>query len=190
MARVAVEAGADAIGLVIDIPHSPRTLSLEQAVEIAASLPPLIMSIAVLQDPDPDLADRWTGSWFQLHGNEDEALVGRFARSKHVIKGMRFDPREVLRWNDCRHVNVLLVDGSAGGRGEGFRHDELAEMMPRVSKPVVLAGGLTPQNIGEAIRTVRPFAVDVSSGVETSPGVKDPDLIRAFCEAVARADSA
>ena len=86
------------------------------------------------------------------------------------------------------HVEILLIDGSSGGRGEVFRHEELAALMPQIDKPVVLAGGLTPQNVGAAIRAVRPFAVDVSSGVETSAGVKDADLMRAFCEAVGGAD--
>ncbi|MHC4081574.1 MAG: phosphoribosylanthranilate isomerase [Planctomycetota bacterium] len=188
LARIAVEAGADAIGMVIDVPHSPRSISFETAEEILRVAPAPVMSIAVVQDPDPALADRWPGTWFQLHGDEDEALVGRFARAKHVIKGFRFDPQQVKRWNDCPHVEILLIDGSSGGRGETFRHEELAALMPQITKPVVLAGGLTPQNVGPAIRAVRPFAVDVSSGVETSPGVKDPQLIKEFCAAVVEAD--
>ncbi len=184
MARVAVEAGADAIGLVIDVPRSPRTMSLKQAQEIAGALPKIVMSVAVVQDPDPGLADAWRWSQVQLHGNEDEALIGQLARTKHIIKGFPFDPEQVRRWNDCPGVDVLLVDGSAGGGGEGFAHEALAEMMPQITKPVVLAGGLTADNVGEAIRTVRPYGVDVSSGVESAPGVKDPELIRGFCEAV------
>ncbi|MHC4129724.1 MAG: phosphoribosylanthranilate isomerase, partial [Planctomycetota bacterium] len=90
LARIAVEAGADAIGLVIGVPDSPRSIRLEAAEEIFRALPSLLMAVAVVQDPDPALADRWPGSWFQLHGDEDEALVGRFARTKHVIKGFRF----------------------------------------------------------------------------------------------------
>ncbi|MHC4710262.1 MAG: phosphoribosylanthranilate isomerase [Planctomycetota bacterium] len=190
LARAAVEAGADAIGMVIDVPHSPRSIGFDAAREIHEAVPAPVMSIAVVQDPDPSLADRWSGTWFQLHGDEDEALVGRFARAKHVIKGFRFDPDQVKRWNDCRHVEILLIDGSSGGRGEAFRHEELAALMPQIYKPVVLAGGLTPQNVAPAIRAVRPFAVDVSSGVESSPGVKDPQLIKEFCAAVAEADRA
>jgi phosphoribosylanthranilate isomerase len=190
LARAAVEAGADAIGMVIDVPHSPRSIGFDAAWEIHVAVPAPVMSIAVVQDPDPSLADRWSGTWFQLHGDEDEALVGRFARAKHVIKGFRFDPDQVKRWNDCRHVEILLIDGSSGGRGEAFRHEELAALMPQIYKPVVLAGGLTPQNVAPAIRAVRPFAVDVSSGVESSPGVKDPQLIKEFCAAVAEADRA
>lgn len=188
MARTAVDAGADAIGLVIDVPESPRNLTLEQAEEIADSLPALVISVAVLKDPPAELAQRWSGPWFQLHGDEDEEVIAEFARTKHVVKGFRFDPAQVQRWNDCPGVEILLIDGSAGGRGEAFRHDELAELMPQIYKPVILAGGLTSENVGGAIRTVHPFAVDVSSGVESSPGVKDSELIRRFCEAVEAAD--
>ena len=184
MARAAIEAGADAIGFVIEVPGSPRTLTVGQANAIAATLPPRIITIAVVSDSDPAVAEQWHGTWLQLHGNEDERTVARFARTRHVIRGFRFDPEAIRRWNDCTDVNTLLIDGSAGGRGEAFRHEELAALMPRISKPVVLAGGLTPDNVADAIRTVRPWAVDVSSGVETAPGVKDEGLIRRFCAAV------
>jgi len=184
MAAVAVDAGADAIGLVIEIPDSPRTLTLDEAEAIAASLPPRIMKIAVVRDSDPEIADRWRATWFQLHGVEDEQTVARFARTKHVMRGFRFDVDQVLRWDACPDVDILLVDGSTGGTGEAFRHEQLVALMPKITKPVVLAGGLTPDNVADAIATVRPFAVDVSSGVESAPGVKDGDLVRRFCAAV------
>ena len=184
MAAVAVDAGADAIGLVIEIPDSPRTLTLDEAEAIAASLPPRIMKIAVVRDSDPEIADRWRATWFQLHGVEDEQTVARFARTKHVMRGFRFDVDQVLRWDACPDVDILLVDGSTGGTGEPFRHEQLVALMPKITKPVVLAGGLTPDNVADAIATVRPFAVDVSSGVESAPGVKDEDLIQRFCAAV------
>ena len=186
MAAVAVEAGADAIGLVIDVPDSPRTLTLDEAEAIAATLPPRIMKIAVVRDGNPEMAARWRATWVQLHGDEDEQIVASFARTKHVMRGFRFDVDEVLRWDACPDVDILLVDGSNGGTGESFRHDQLAALMPKITKPVVLAGGLTPQNVADAIETVRPFAVDVSSGVESAPGIKDADLITQFCDAVRR----
>lgn len=184
MALAAIEAGADAIGFVIEVPGSPRSLTVEKANAIAATLPPRIITIAVLSDADPAVAEQWHGTWLQLHGNEDEGSVARLARRRHVIRGFRFDPDAIRRWDDCTDVNTLLIDGSAGGRGEAFRHEELAALMPRISTPVMLAGGLTPDNVADAIRTVRPWAVDVSSGVETAPGVKDEALIRRFCAAV------
>lgn len=188
MAAVAVDAGAESIGLVIDVADSPRCLAIGQAQAIAQALPPAVMSIAVLQDPPDALTEQWTGSWVQLHGSEDEALICRFARTKHIIRGFRFDPEQVLRWNACQGVEVLLIDGSTGGQGDLLDHQALAEMMPQIEKPVILAGGLTADNVAQAIRIVHPFAVDVSSGVESSPGVKDAGLIRRFCQAVRDAD--
>ena len=126
-------------------------------------------------------------AWFQLHGQEDETTVAEFARTRHIIRGFRFDPVEVKRWNDCPGIEILLVDGATGGTGEAFCHEALAEMMPQIEKPVILAGGLTADNVGQAIRTLRPYAVDVSTGVESVPGVKDKTLIREFCLAVAEA---
>ncbi len=188
MAQVAMDAQADAIGLVVDVPNSPRCLSLEQANAIAKTLPPQAMTVVVLQDARPELVERLPGTWVQLHGSEDEAFTCRFARTKHIIRGFRFDPEQVLRWNACQGVEVLLIDGSTGGQGDLLDHQALAEMMPQIEKPVILAGGLTADNVAQAIRTVRPFAVDVSSGVESSPGVKDAGLIRRFCQAVRDAD--
>ena len=184
MARAAIEAGADAIGFVIEVPCSPRTLTVGEANAIAETLPPRIITIAVVRDPDPAVAEQWRGTWLQLHGDEDERTVARFARTRYVIRGFRFDPGAIRRWNDCADVNTLLIDGSAGGGGETFHHEALAALMPGISKPVMLAGGLTPRNVAAAIKTVRPWAVDVSSGVETAPGVKDEALIRRFCAAV------
>jgi phosphoribosylanthranilate isomerase len=86
-------------------------------------------------------------------------------------------------------VEAILVDGSWGGEGEAFEWAKLQNLTVVPEKPIILAGGLTPENVGEAIRTVRPFAVDVSSGVERERGVKDHGLIRAFCAAVQEADA-
>ena len=110
-----------------------------------------------------------------------------------VIRGIRFDAAtisaELARWDALDEVEAILVDGSAGGEGEVFAWEALAEPMASVATPVIIAGGLHPGNVGEAIRACRPFAVDVSSGVESSPGVKDVAKIRAFCAAVREADS-
>lgn len=184
MAAVAADAGADAIGLVIDVPDSPRNMTIDEAEAVAAAVPARVMRIAVVRDADPAMADHWRGTWFQLHGSEDERAVARFARTKHVIRGFRFDPDALMRWNACPDVNILLVDGSTGGGGESFRHEQLVALMPQLTKPIILAGGLTPDNVAAAIAAVRPFAVDVSSGVESEPGVKDEAMIRAFCAAV------
>src|SRR5262245_6709348 len=164
MALAAVEAGADAIGLVF-VPQSPRYVLPGPAMRIARALPPLVSSIGVFLNPsDPDLAN-WRGEWVQMHGQEAEPQLARVAATRRIIKGLRFDRAEIDRWEKCPHVSALLVDGSDGGQGESFNHHQLAEMMHGLGTPVILAGGLTPDNVGEAIRAVRPFGVDVSSGV-------------------------
>jgi len=191
-AQVAVDAGADAIGLVF-AEGSPRRIEVDQAAEIVQRVPPMVTIFGVFQlagGVHPDLESwRHLGDWVQLHGDESEAVAKSVSRRFHVIKGFSYDSKQLKRWDHCPSVRMLLVDGGTPGGGKGFRHAKLARLMDQVEKPVALAGGLTPDNVIEAIRTVRPFAVDVSSGVESKPGVKDPDLIHAFCDAVRAADA-
>jgi phosphoribosylanthranilate isomerase len=190
LAVTAVEAGADAIGLVF-AKKSPRCIDIDTALEIAESLPPFVTPIGLFQldrADDPALAE-WWGEWVQLHGKEDETLVEQVAESHRVIRGFRFSQSEVARWERCEYVHTLLIDGSPGGGGETFDHAALASMRDEIIKPIILAGGLTAQNVGDAIREVRPFAVDVSSGVERERGVKDAKLIEEYCAAVRDADA-
>jgi len=194
-ARAAVESGADAIGCVF-AEGSPRRISIELAAEIIASLPPMVSAFGVFQiEPgnsmsiDPDL-EQWQrmSPFVQLHGDEDEQIAKRLARRARLIKGFPFASAQVRRWDACPHVQMLLIDGTNPGTGRPFNYDKLAAMMGSITKPVMLAGGLDAEGVGRAIRAVRPFAVDVSSGVEASPGVKDPHRIAAFCDAVRTAD--
>jgi phosphoribosylanthranilate isomerase len=188
-ARAAVDAGADAIGVVL-VPDSPRFVNSEQVESIAAVLPASVGLVGVFRNADPAelLPPRvFPFDFVQLHGDEDEATVS--AAGQDVIRGIPFDPPTIRRWGDCPSVGFLLIDGPAPGSGTGFDHAALARLMPGIGTPVILAGGLCPQSVAEAIAVVRPFAVDVSSGVETVPGVKDPRRIEAFCDAVRRADA-
>ena len=188
LALAAAHAGADAIGLVF-VPASPRYVLPGPAQRINKALPPLVSVIGVFVNPsDPDLQN-WRGQWVQMHGSEKEPQLARVSQNRRIIKGFKFDPAEVSRWDRCTHVSALLIDGSIGGKGEGFDHEKLVEMMPTINTPVILAGGLNPENVGAAIRALRPFGVDVSSGVETSRGVKSAALIREFCQAVREADA-
>jgi len=188
LAQAAADAGADAIGLVLAT-DSPRHVLPGAASQIARSLPPFVMPFGVFRNPtDPDL-HAWQGQWVQVHGEINEQQVSRVAHAKRVVRGLAFDPEHIRRWDQCPAVSAILVDGSAGGGGESFDHEALASMMSGLSKPIILAGGLTPENVGRAIRIVRPFAVDVSSGVESAPAMKDPILIRRFCDAVRAADA-
>jgi phosphoribosylanthranilate isomerase len=187
IAQTAADAGADAIGLVF-VPDSPRYVLPGPAQRIARSLPPLMSAIGVFVNPsDPDLQN-WRGQWVQLHGQEEESQTARVAQTRRIIKGVRFDQNLIRKWDRSPHVSALLIDGSAGGMGEAFDHRALSDLLSEIKTPVILAGGLTMQNVGDAIRMLRPFGVDVSSGVESSRGVKDAGMIREFCGAVRDAD--
>jgi indole-3-glycerol phosphate synthase/phosphoribosylanthranilate isomerase len=188
--RAAVAAGADAIGLVF-WEGSPRRVEVERAREIAAALPPFVTRVGVFVDAPAErlreVSDTVGLDLVQLHGDEDEAAVR--AAPRRVIKAVRvgpgFDGREAVRFAESG-ASVLLdtrSDAAPGGTGRTFDWASAAALRDRVAY-LVLAGGLTPRNVAEAIRAVRPDAVDVSSGVESAPGRKDPERMRAFVEAV------
>lgn len=192
-ARAAAAAGADAIGLVF-YADSPRALDLESAYAVAAALPPFVSRVALFLDPSAAdvqaVIDALRPDLLQFHGDESPEFCGRFGVPyvKAVPMGDEgADPDAyAARFADAA---ALLLDGhrpgQAGGRGEGFDWEGRGGGR---SMPVVLAGGLTPDNVAEAIRSVRPYAVDVSSGVESARGVKDPARIRAFAAAVHETD--
>jgi phosphoribosylanthranilate isomerase len=193
-AFAAADAGADAIGLVF-YRQSPRYIEPEEAWQLVGMLPPFVASVGLFVNAALDafmnIEETCPTDLSQLHGQEPEDLVRHCG--PNVIKAVRFDPAtidaELKKWERVDEVDAILVDGSAGGQGTSFDWSKLAAAREQLAKPLILAGGLTPENVGEAIRIVQPFAVDVSSGVESSPGVKEPDLIEAFCRAVRRADS-
>ena len=195
-AGVAAEAGADAIGFIL-VPKLPRTIAPEDAASIMYGLPPMVNTVGVVRnlsvDEFADLEQQCPCELMQLHGDEDDRTVA--VCGPGVIKAFRFDAdvidRELRRWCRLPEVSAILVDGSTGGAGELFDWSRLADAVKSLPlpKPIIVAGGLTPDNVGEAIRACRPWAVDVSSGVETAPGVKDHGAIRAFCEAVRDADA-
>jgi phosphoribosylanthranilate isomerase len=193
MARVAADAGADAVGFVF-VQTSPRYIEPGQAWKIIGTLPPLVSSVGVFVnaslDTFSDIEELCPATYSQLQGSEPERLVKECGPG--VIKAVRFDEstirQELERWGAIEEVDAVLIDGSAGGEGAAFDWSRLREPMQGIGKPVFLAGGLTPANVGEAIRAAGPYAVDVSSGVEREKGVKDPALIEAFCRAVQAAD--
>lgn len=148
----------------------------------------------VLAISETCFTDSWGGT-IQLHGDEDEAFIDAIPEELRVIKAIDFDLDNIERWRSNSRLTNLLIDTPApqgkpsGGTGKTFDWDIFSSVDKTDLPPIMLAGGLTPANVGQAIRTVRPYAVDVSSGVESSRGVKDHGLIREFCAAVREADA-
>jgi phosphoribosylanthranilate isomerase len=190
-ARAAARAGADAIGLVF-YPPSPRFLSLEWARELKSELPPFVMPVALFVNPSAaevySVLDRVRPAMLQFHGEESPVFCAQFGVP--YVKACRVRPGvdllEYLRpfagaagWLLDSHVEEY------GGVGERF---DWSLVPAGHIRPLVLSGGLAPENVGEAIRRVRPWAVDVSSGVESSKGIKDAARIAAFIAEVRNAD--
>lgn len=182
-ARAAVEAGADALGFIF-YPKSPRHISIEAAAEIIRELPPFVSRVGVFVNSPPgeiELAHSRGINVAQLHGDE----TSEFARALllPVIKAARVKDRpsiEVLRgFPASTYLLDSYTPGQQGGTGEKFNWD-LAIEARSLAKPIILAGGLTPENVADAVAKVAPYAVDVSSGVESSPGVKDHQKIKNF----------
>lgn len=190
-ARAAAEAGATAIGMVF-WPSSPRVVTVDAARAIVAALPSGVPAIGVFVNQSVEeineVVDAAGLFGVQLHGDEPAAVIPRIKRP--LIRAAGTNAGAVIDELPA-HVTVLLdaIDpDTRGGTGRTIDWKAAAEIARR--RPIVLAGGLTPGNVGEAIHIVRPYAVDVSSGVESSPGIKDHARIRAFIDAVNRADTA
>nr|WP_177429560.1 MULTISPECIES: phosphoribosylanthranilate isomerase [Pseudomonas] len=187
-ALAAVEAGADAIGLVF-YGKSPRAVSIEQAAVILQALPPFVTSVGLFVDMPRDelqqLLQRLPLDLLQFHGDESPADCEGHGRP--YIKALRVRPGEDVAAAMAPYAGargILLdtfVEGVPGGTGASFDWSLVPE---NAAKPIILAGGLDAGNVATAIRQVRPYAVDVSGGVEASKGIKDAGKIRAFVRAV------
>ena len=194
-ARAAIDAGADAIGCVF-ADGSPRRITIDVAAEIVSILPPMVSAFGVFQLNNHSNAissdlEQWMrmSPFVQLHGEEDEQTAKRIARKGRVIKAFPFASAQVRRWDGCPHIQMLLIDSATPGSGKRFNYEKLVSIKNSIDKPIILAGGLNAESVGDAVRAVRPFAVDVSSGVESAPGAKDAKRIEAFCAAVRDADA-
>jgi phosphoribosylanthranilate isomerase len=207
-AMAAVEAGADMIGLVF-VQQSPRYVTPTTARAIVQSLPPGVEPVGLFSDhsaEDIDDAVRIAGlRTVQLHGREGPGLAKQKPLERlSIIKAIAFEPGHVSErlqpWREAKTpLSAILLDAPpdgqvTGGRGEAFDWQALAEHREQGvfagMPPIFLAGGLNPQNVANAITQAKPYAVDVSSGVESVRGVKDTDKIAAFCQAVRLADAA
>lgn len=182
-ALMAAAAGADALGFVFH-PASPRHVTHEQAAAIIRHLPPFIQTVGLFVNEGSaivnETADRCGLDIIQLHGEESPEYCAAVRR--RVIKAFRIkDQSSLAALDDYRAVGCLLDAWSPaahGGTGQSFNWEYAAQTA--VDRAVVLAGGLNPDNVAEAVGIVRPYAVDVSSGVESSPGRKDAELVRQF----------
>jgi len=202
-ASAAVDAGADRIGLVF-VPGSPRFVSLEESRAVVDALDGRAEPVGVFKDMDVaalrTIRNGVPLGRVQLHGSVTAEMVSEVAPVP-VVVALAFDrdglPAALARWQQAAaalpNLAGLLIDTPdptrlGGGTGMTFDWDELRAIFDRhgIDLPIHLAGGLTPDNVAEAIRIVRPAGVDVSTGVESQRGVKDPERIRAFCEAVGR----
>jgi phosphoribosylanthranilate isomerase len=183
----AADAGADLIGLMF-CKESPRYVTLAQAAEISLALPRFLLRVGVFVNPPADLVMQAIGecnlTMLQFHGDEPSEFCTQFGLMS--LKAIRVRDESSLQLLANYQTDAYLLDaysGNArGGTGEKFNWN-LAVAAQKYGKPIFLAGGLTPENVAEAVRTVRPFGVDVSSGVESAPGKKDPVKMKAFVAA-------
>ena len=186
-ALAAAEAGADAIGLMF-YEDSPRYVTISQAKAISEALPKHIVRVGVFVNAKESLISQaiidCTLNIVQFHGDESPEECGRF--SVMSLKAFRMQGPETLEAMQEFPADGFLLDAhvedALGGTGETFNWD-LAVRAQELGRPIFLAGGLTVDNVAEAVAKVQPFAVDVSSGVESEPGKKDPAKMRAFVSA-------
>jgi len=194
-AQVAIDHGAHALGFVF-APSSPRALTRDQAAVLVRSLPPFVSKVGLFVDASReevlDVAARVGLDTVQLHGDEDPETCAVVQQVVPVVKAFRVQgPETVVRMQSYRGCAAgFLLDAYVPGRhgGTGTRFDWVRGVEAKaLGVPIILAGGLDSVNVAEAIRVVRPFAVDVSSGVESAPGHKDPRKLREFLVAVSAA---
>jgi phosphoribosylanthranilate isomerase len=188
-AQAAVRLGADALGLVF-YPPSPRCVSVEQASGIVERLPPFVCVVGLFVNPSREeireVLDGVRIDLIQFHGSECPDYCTEHGRP--YIKAIRMRPDIDLQAEEARYAGAsgLLLDayraGVPGGTGEAF---DWSRIPPALAGRVILAGGLTPDNVADAVRQVRPYAVDVSGGVEREKGIKDPEKIERFMRGVA-----
>jgi len=187
-ALAAAAAGADAVGLVF-VAQSARCVDIPTAARIARCLPPFINRVGLFMDHAVDDIERVLAAvpldTLQFHGRETPSACAAFGRP--WIKALAMGGETLPDWECWQGAQALLLDSHGGGKigGSGQRFDWTR--VPALERPWILAGGLDPHNVAEACRRLRPSAVDVSSGVENRPGIKDHRLMQEFIKAVRHA---
>ncbi|WP_396589395.1 phosphoribosylanthranilate isomerase [Bermanella sp. R86510] len=189
-AQAAIAAGADALGFVFYEP-SPRAVSIEQAAQVAKDVPAFVTNVALFVNPTEaqvrTVLEQVRIDLIQFHGDEDNDFCRQFNRP--FIKAQRVRQTSDVVASCLRFPDALAIlldsykPGVPGGTGESFNWDLIPET---AEKPIILAGGLTSENVAQAIEQVAPFAVDVSGGVEMEKGIKDAQKIQAFLREVYR----
>lgn len=185
--RAALAAGADAIGFVF-YPPSPRHVTFDQAAALAALLPPFVTAVGLFVNPEQAFVEealaRVPLQLLQFHGDESDAVCARFGRPWIKAARMRAEV-DLVEFAACHPgARGILVDAFVDGYGGGGKTFDWSLIPPGFDRPLILSGGLDPLNVGEAVRRVRPWAVDVSSGVELAKGIKDAALMAAFVAGV------
>lgn len=185
--QVAIEAGADALGLVF-YPPSPRFVGLETAEALARLVPPFVTTVGLFVNAEPQVVRETLATvplhLLQFHGDEDESYCRQFNRP--YIKAARMKPGiDLLQYVSAfPSAQAILLDAFVEGFGGGGKVFDWNLIPGSLPKPLILSGGLDAGNVGEAVIRVRPAAVDVSSGVEAAKGIKDAGKIHAFVSAV------
>jgi phosphoribosylanthranilate isomerase len=194
----AIIAGADAIGLVF-FKDSPRFVTLEKAERIVKDMPPFVSVIGVFVNEDlrfiEECVERCSLNAVQMHGDEDIKYCLKFKSLKlkgvKLIKGIRVKDRESLAAIENCPSDAVILDaykkGLYGGTGEGFDRS-LAIIAKEYGKNIIISGGLTPDNVYNVIKEIKPYGVDVSSGIESSPGRKNIELMERFIAEVRLAE--
>jgi phosphoribosylanthranilate isomerase len=190
--HAAVEAGADAVGFMLWA-GSARAVNIERAAELARGLPPFVTPVCVFVNASPEhialAVQALPHALLQFHGDESPADCR--APGRPYLRAVRMRPGLALLDSALAHAGAmaLLLDADHQGYGGGGKAFDWSLIPSNVPLPVVLSGGLSPANVIDGVMRVRPWAVDVSSGVEAAKGLKDARLIREFCEAVREADA-
>lgn len=190
-AQAAAEVGADAIGLVF-YAKSVRCVDVAHAKEIARALPPFVTRVGLFVDHPADEVEQiiWDVGLdlLQFHGAETPDYCCAFERpyikAIAVREGVDLAQQADGYQGACGILFDTYVPDMPGGTGKAFDWSKIGANMKEINRPIILAGGLTPKNVAEAIKKVKPYAVDVSSGVESEPGVKDRSKMNAFVDAV------
>ena len=200
-AMAAADAGADAVGVVVYAPGAKREVSEVQADHIFSALPLFVSTVGVVVGVHPNrlrmIMAQARFDLAQYHGNESIDDVKK-AQPTPVVKAVRTNgslAADVGKWLDpsIRNLRAITIDSAGdGGSGQAADWDEVEQAIGSIGRdklpPLILAGGLTPDNVGEIVTRFRPWAVDVSSGVEGEDGFKSPEKMRAFIDAVRAAD--